>query len=138
MVLAGVYLLVPEISIDNSQTLAIGFGICSALCYAVRNLILKTKVAIYQGFFYDLGAIVGQWEGLLGVALITTAMGHTMFINTFRSFSVTTISILSSVQPVYGIIIGALFMAEIPSWSTLLGGILILFSVVIESIRSYR
>ncbi|NHF59257.1 EamA family transporter [Flavobacteriaceae bacterium TP-CH-4] len=157
LVLAGIYLLVPEISFGNSQTLAIGFGICSALCYAVRNLILKTKVAIYQGsvlmsyqlfitcivlfptyFFYDLGPVVGQWKGLLGVALITTAMGHTMFINTFRSFSVTTISILSSIQPVYGIIIGVLFMAEIPYWSTVLGGILILFSVVIESIRSYR
>ncbi len=157
LVLSGIYLLVPEVDIRNSHTLAIGFGVFSALCYAIRNLILKTKVVDYQGsilmsyqlivttivllpvyFIYDLGTIANQWQGLLGVALITTAMGHTMFINTFKDFSVTTISIISSIQPVYGILIGALLLSEIPSWSTVLGGVLILISVMIESVRSYR
>lgn len=157
LVLFGIYFLVPDFSLDNQNTVAIGYGLFSALCYAIRNLILKTKVDRYQGsllmtyqmvivsivllpayFSYDLNAIGQQWEGLLGVALITTVLGHTMFINCFRHFSVTTVSILSSIQPVYGILIGALFLSELPGWSTVLGGILILASVVVESLRLYR
>lgn len=157
LVLFGIYFLVPDFSFGNQNTIAIGFGLLSALCYAIRNLILKTKVDRYQGsllmtyqmvivslvllpayFFYDLHAIGQQWQGLLGVALITTVLGHTMFINCFRHFSVTTVSILSSIQPVYGILIGALLLSEIPAWTTVLGGILILASVVVESVRSYR
>ncbi|MDT7830327.1 DMT family transporter [Pricia sp. S334] len=157
LVLFGIYYLVPDFNFGNQNTIAIGFGLLSALCYAIRNLILKTKVDRYQGsllmtyqmfivgllllpvfFAYDLNAIGQQWMGLLGVALITTVLGHTMFINCFKHFSVTTVSILSSVQPVYGILIGALFMSEIPGWSTVLGGTLILASVVVESARSYR
>lgn len=157
LVLVGIYFLVPETNLNNSYFIAIGFGIFSAICYAVRNLILKTKVTDYQGsvlmgyqliivsvlllpafFMYDLAEIPGQWKGLLGVALITTALGHTMFINTFKHFSITTISIISSIQPVYGILLGALFLAEIPEWSTVFGGLLILTSVVVESVRSYR
>lgn len=157
LVLAGIYFLVPEIDLSNSHTLAICFGVFSALCYALRNLIMKTKVAAYQGsvlmgyqlaivglllfptyFLYDLTAVSGQWEGLIGVALITTAMGHTMFINTFKHFSITTISIISSIIPVYGIIIGAFFLSEIPTWPTVFGGTLILGAVIVESIRSYK
>ncbi len=157
LVLFGIYFLVPDFSFGHQYTIAIAFGLLSALCYAIRNLILKTKVDRYQGsllmtyqmaivsllllpayFLYDLNVIGQQWEGLLGVALITTVLGHTMFINCFKHFSVTTVSILSSVQPVYGILIGALFLSEIPGWSTVLGGVLILSSVVVESVRSYR
>lgn len=157
LVMFGIFFLIPDFSFGNQNTIAIGFGLLSALCYAVRNLILKTKVDRYQGsllmtyqmvivsllllpayFLYDLYAIGQQWEGLLGVALITTVLGHTMFINCFKHFSVTTVSILSSIQPVYGILIGALLLAEIPAWTTVLGGILILASVVVESVRSYR
>ena len=157
LVLFGVYFLVPEFHFGNQNTVAVGFGLLSALSYTVRNLILKTKTDRYQGstlmtyqmiivsflllpayFVYDLNQMAHQWEGLLGVALITTVLGHTMFINCFKLFSVTTVSILSCVQPVYGIIIGALLLSEIPRWNTIIGGVLILASVVVESFRSYR
>ncbi len=157
LVLFGIYFLVADFSFGNQNTIVIGFGLLSALCYAIRNLILKTKVDRYQGsllmtyqmaivsllllpayFLYDLNSIGQQWQGLLGVALITTALGHTMFINCFKHFSVTTVSILSSIQPVYGILFGALLLSEIPEWTTVIGGILILASVVVESVRSYR
>ncbi|MDO6819201.1 DMT family transporter [Zobellia sp. 1_MG-2023] len=157
LVLCGIYFLVPDFSFENSYTVAIGFGVFSALCYAVRNLILKKQVDTYPGsvlmvyqmaiiclmlapafFYYELEAIPGQWAGLLGLAVVTTVFGHTMFVNCFKYFSITTISILSSIQPVYGILIGALVLSEIPAWSTVIGGCLILTSVIVESVRSYR
>ncbi len=157
LVLFGIYFLVPNFSFDNGHTIAIGIGVFSAFCYAVRNLILKTKVDKYNGsilmtyqmiivtvlllpvyFMYDLVEVSDQWQGLVGLVVITTALGHTMFVNTFKYFSITTVSIISCIQPIYGIIIGALFLSEIPTWTTLLGGTMILISVIIESIRSYR
>lgn len=157
LVLFGIYLLVPDFSFKNEHTVAIGFGLFSALCYAVRNLILKTKVDRYEGsllmtyqmaisgillvpafFMYDLGGVGEYWEALLGLALITTVFGHTMFINCFKYFSITTVSILSSIQPVYGILIGAIALSEIPTLTTIFGGALILTSVIVESVRSYR
>lgn len=157
MVLIGIYLLVPDFSLENSSTVAIGFGLFSAFTYAIRNLILKTKVDKYQGsvlmtyqmgviaafliptfFLYNVGEVVQFTPALLGLALITTVIGHSMFINCFKYFSLTTVSILSCIQPVYGIIIGAIFLSEMPGWSTVIGGCLILASVVLESRRSYR
>jgi len=157
LVLFGIYFLAPEFSLKSSYTLAVILGVFSALCYALRNLILKKRVQNYHGtalmnhqliiififlapflFYADPIPIREQWQPLLILALCTTAIGHTLFLNSFKHFSITTASILSSVQPVYGILIGMFFLREMPSLNTVFGGILILSSVCIESIRSYR
>ncbi len=157
LVLIGIYFLVPDHDAGNSYTLAVGLGVLSAFFYALRNLVLKTKVVKYNGsmlmcyqvgivvlllvpalFFFDLKAIGPQWKALAALAILTTALGHTMFLRSFKHFSITTASIISSVQPVYGILIGAVFLGEIPALQTILGGLLILSSVVIESVLSYK
>tara|TARA_R110002051_G_scaffold307891_1_gene379171 strand:+ start:1383 stop:2243 length:861 start_codon:yes stop_codon:yes gene_type:complete len=157
LVLFGIYFLVPSFDIENKNTLAVVIGIFSALCYALRNILLKTKVASYNGsmlmcyqmgvvglflspmfFTVEMESILQQWQGIAALALITTAIGHTLFLNSFKHFSITTVSILSSVQPVFGILIGAFLLNEIPTLNTLIGGTLILGSVVIESIRSSK
>lgn len=157
LVLTGMFFLSPSLDFENEYTIAIGFGVFSALAYALRNILLKKKVAKYNGsmlmtyqtgivgillfpFLFTISSeiILSQWEALVALAVLTTAIGHTMFLMTFKHFNITTVSILSSVQPVYGIIIGAIFLSEIPKGTTILGGILILSSVVIESIRSKK
>jgi len=157
LVLLGICFLVPDFDIHNSNTLAVAVGVFSALLYALRNLILKTKVETYNGsmlmcyqmgvigfillptlFTVEFNTVLLQWQGILALALLTTAIGHTLFLNSFRHFSITTVSILGSVQPVFGIIIGAILLKEIPAMNTIFGGILILSSVVIESVRSYK
>ncbi len=164
LVLCGIYFLVPDFDspagragIDNSYTLAVGVGVLSALLYALRNLILKTKVGNYDGSMlmcYQMGVVAillmpalfqtnieamgSQLPSILILAILTTAIGHTLFLKTFKHFSITTASIISSVQPIYGILIGWLFLAELPSAATIIGGILILSAVVVESVRTYR
>ena len=49
MVLVGIYILSPEFNIENSYVKGLLFGILSALCYALRNLILKRHVKNYNG-----------------------------------------------------------------------------------------
>lgn len=157
LVLTGMYFLSPTLNFEDSYTIAIGFGVFSALAYALRNILLKKKVSKYNGsmlmtyqtaivgvllfpflFTVTSEAIVAQWHVLVALAILTTAIGHTLFLMTFKHFNITTVSILSSIQPVYGIIIGAIFLSEIPRGTTIIGGILILSSVVIESIRSKK
>lgn len=157
LVLCGIYFLTPDFDFGNSATIAIGMGVLSALFYALRNIILKSKTAYYHGsmlmvyqtgiiglillpalFFVDAQTILKQWEGIMALAVLTTALGHTLFLMTFKHFSITSVSIMSSIQPVYGIIIGAIFLSEIPATTTIVGGIFILGSVVIESIRTSR
>ena len=157
LVLCGIYFLTPDFDFGNSATIAIGMGVLSALFYALRNIILKSKTAYYHGsmlmvyqtgiiglillpamFFIDAQTILKQWEGIIALAVLTTALGHTLFLMTFKHFSITSVSIMSSIQPVYGIIIGAIFLSEIPATTTIVGGIFILGSVVIESIRTSR
>lgn len=156
LVLCGIYFLVPDFDLENSHTFAVGLGMLSAFFYALRNVIMKQKVATYDGsllmcyqsgvvgilllpalFFFDLTSMMTQWPALVTLAVLTTAVGHTLFLRSFKNFSITTASIISSIQPVYGILLGALFLQEIPALSTVIGGLLILSAVVVESRRSY-
>jgi len=157
LVLAGIYLLNPTFGGSNSYTLAIAIGVLSAVLYSLRNILLKKRVGQYNGsslmcfqlgiiavvlspFFLsnEIGNIPNQLPWIFTLALLTTAIGHTLFLGCFKYFSITTISILSSIQPIYGIILGAIFLEEIPSLVTVFGGLLILSAVAIESLRTHK
>jgi len=157
LVLLGIYILVPELNYQNTYVKGILFGILSALLYALRTLILKSHVPNYNGtmlmfyqllivsiallpilFYYGSSNIETQFPYVILLALLTTAIGHTLFIKSLKYFSVSTASIISSMQPIYAIILAYLFLKEIPTWNTFLGGLLILATVVIESVRSKK
>ncbi len=105
------------------------------MCFQLVVIVLVMSPVF---LIYELNNLSSQWQWVVVLAVLTTAIGHTLFLNSFKHFSITTASILSSVQPVFGIIIAALFLNEIPTMMTILGGLLILSSVVIESVRSYQ
>lgn len=157
MVLSGLYILTPEFNIESSQVKGILFGVFSAFCYAIRILILKQHVANYNGimlmfyqtviitvlllptlFFMDLSGLQNQFPFLFLLAFITTAVGHSLMLHSLKFFSASTASIISSLQPVFGIILAFFFLQETPLKNTYIGGSLILLTVVIESIRSKK
>jgi drug/metabolite transporter (DMT)-like permease len=157
MVLAGIYILSPDFNIENSYIKGLLFGLLSALCYAIRNLILKRHIKHYNGtvlmlhqtimltillvpvmFIMDTSTIKTQFPYVIILALLTTAIGHSLFIHSLKYFSVTTASIVVSLQPILGIILAFIFLKEIPTLNTFIGGSLILATVVIESIRSKK
>ncbi|WP_298901420.1 DMT family transporter [uncultured Psychroserpens sp.] len=157
LVLVGIYFLAPEFDLESAQLKGVLFGILSAICFAIRTLMLKQHTPKYNGtmlmfyqvlilsavlvpFLFTLGtsAIETQFPYVILLALLTTAIGHTMFINSLKYFKVSTASIIASTQPVFGIIIAFFFLNEIPSWNTYLGGALIISTVLIESMRSKR
>ncbi|ARV09891.1 EamA family transporter [Winogradskyella sp. PC-19] len=157
MVLTGIYILAPEFNLESSQLQGVLFGVLSAFCYALRILILKGEVKKYNStmlMFYQVAIIAillvpilffestvnikTQYPYVIILALLTTAIGHTMFVNSLKYFKASTASIIGSLQPIFGIIIAFLFLNEIPTLNTFFGGSLILATVIIESIRSKK
>ena len=157
LVLLGIYLLTPEVNLENNYTKGILLGLLSALFYALRNVLLKSKVTTYDGsmlmfyqlvalsiillptlFFFEIAPTGNEMIAILTLALLTTAIGHTLFVKSFKNFSISSVSIMSSIQPIYGIILAVLFLNELPTFTTVLGGVLILSTVLIESIVSAR
>tara|TARA_B100000809_G_C15136666_1_gene530915 strand:- start:3723 stop:4592 length:870 start_codon:yes stop_codon:yes gene_type:complete len=157
LVLIGVYFLAPDFDIESAQLKGVLFGLFSAICYAIRTLMLKQHISTYNGstlMFYQVlilaivllpvlpilgtSEIKTQFPYVIVLALVTTAIGHTMFVHSLKYFKVSTASIIGSTQPIFGIIIAFLFLNEIPTWNTFIGGSLIISTVVIESIRSKK
>ena len=157
IVLLGIYILAPEFNLESSHVQGIGLGLISALCYSLRILIMKQHVAKYNGtmlmfyqvllitillvptlFLMDTSSIKTQYPYVLLLALLTTAIGHTLMVQKFNYFSVSTASIISSIQPIFGIILAFFFLSEIPTLQTFFGGLLILSTVIIESVRSRK
>ena len=157
MVLVGIYFLVPDFDLQNDDFKAVGFGIFSAFCYALRNIILKRKINRYDGsllmvyqllvisvflspfaFVLDSSKVIDYLPATIVLALLTTSIGHTLFLHSLKHFSTVTASIVSCAQPVYGIIIGMIFLHEYPAVNTIIGGGIIIFTVIIESLRVYK
>ena len=132
-------------------------GLISSVFYALRNILLKKKITHYHGsvlmfyqmlivilvlwpvfFVFEMNPSSNDWSALIILALVTTSIGHTLFVMSFKNFSVSTASIMSSVQPIYGILFGMFFLGEIPASKTIIGGILIISTVVIESYQSHK
>ncbi|MEA3420281.1 MAG: DMT family transporter, partial [Acidobacteriota bacterium] len=61
---------------------------------------------------------------ILGV--LCTAGAHTLFIEGMKQIKAQTASIIHSLEPVYGIVFAFLFLQEMPSQRTILGGVIIL------------
>jgi drug/metabolite transporter (DMT)-like permease len=156
LTLIGIYFLVPDTGLTEKNTLAICLGVLSALCYSLRNILMKSPIRQYDGTYLMFVQVTisflvllpfiahrgyenihEQWMEILFLAVFTTVIGHTLFLLSFRKFSISTASIMSCTQPVYGIILGVIFLQEYPAWSTYLGGTLILTAVVFEA-KKYR
>lgn len=157
MILLGIYLLSPDFDLENSHFVGVLFGLFSAVFYALRNLIIKKHASSYNGgiimfyqlaivtvlmipvmFFMDTSGVETYYPYLLIIGLVTTALGHTLFVRGLKNFTATTASIVSSMQPIFGIITGFIFLNEIPSANTYFGGGLILTTVIIESFISKK
>ena len=154
LIIIGIYFLAPSLDIKNASTQGLLMGLFSAFTFSLRNIFLKKKIDAFKGsmlMFYQMVItfflliptfiIYGKEDVrpklpyICALAILTT-IGHTFFINSFRYFNISTVSILSSIQPLLGIVLGVLFLSEIPNERSIIGGVLILLTVIIESRKS--
>lgn len=154
MVLFGVYLLAPSFSFESDSFVGICFGVLSAVFFAVRNILVKSNAKNYDQaalmfnqlsitaillaplflFLDGSNAITFLPETIL-LAVVTTAIGHTLFVFSLKNFSASSASLMSSLQPLYGIVFAIFLLGEFPSLNTVLGGLVIIATVVVESLR---
>ena len=154
LIIIGIFFLAPSLDIKNISTRGLLMGLFSAFTYSLRNILLKKKIDAFKGsmlMFYQMVItfvmliptfVIYEKEDVtlqlpyIGALAILTTIGHTLFINSFRYFNISTISILSSIQPLLGIALGVIFLSEIPNEHSIIGGLLILLTVIIESQKS--
>lgn len=157
----GVFFLVPDFDLTNDVTLGVVIGVVSAIAYSLRNIMLKLHVQNHSGITLMFMQVVGlsvllspvfllgdvtlqldmiivDWWKLLTLGLFTTALGHTLFVVSFKNFSITVISILSTLTPLIGIGLGYLFLDELPQGNVWIGGFLISVAVLVESVKSAK
>ena len=151
-VLFGIYLIVPEFSLNNDTTLGIFWGVLSALFFALRNIVqghyFKGYTAKHSLFYQTLVTFIVllpfsfevipqvtniQWGQLLVLGLFFTAVPHTLFAFSLLNLKAKTVSLVACVQVVYATIFAALVLSEWPQLSTAIGGLIVVSAAMYES-----
>lgn len=156
-VVLGVYLMVPEFSLDDATTQGLLWGMLSALLYAVRNVIQRHHFYGYSGgtaLFYQVAVVLvvtapflsgasrqlpaTGWALLVLLGVVFTAVPHTLFANALLRHSAVSVSLINCLQVVYATVFAAIVLSELPGSRTIIGGGLIIGAAAFESVRSAR
>jgi len=143
--LLGVFLIVPKFDVQNSTYVGVLWGVFSGFTFSLLTIInrkLAQKhssliIAFNQNFFSTLflvpvllfikpGLTLRNLWLLIILGVVCTALSHTLFIKGMKNVKAQTASLIHTLEPVYGIIFAFLFLKEVPSSRTLLGGAVIL------------
>ncbi len=156
VVFSAVLIMTPEISLSNTTTQGIMLGIVSGLFFMARNLMTRKYIQEYSGstlMFWQV-TVTGivllplvalsekaeyspQTIGLLLLlGTVFTALPQTLFSASFKSLSAKTVSILATLLPFYGALLGYLVHAEQVTSRTALGGLIILTCVIFETVKN--
>lgn len=157
VVLIGIALIVPDVSLQNDVTLGIVVGIASALLYSLRNLIHRRYFSHYSGahamalqtlviilclvlFTSDqimqMSAQTAVYLVLLGS--IFTALPHALIASSLKHLRAKTFSLIACAQPLYGVGFAYVLLHEKPDWQTLIGGLLVISAAVYETINAQK
>ena len=158
LVTIGLVMLVPELSMSNPTVRGLGLGIVSGFTFALLAVMNRrwvgsrtaSDIAFWQNLLAALTlvpfAMAAPWEiGVIGareimllivLGLFCTALAHTLFISGLAVATAHTASVIAALEPVYGIVLALLFLGEVPSPRTILGGMLIVAAAVIATRRS--
>jgi len=152
IVLIGIFLLIPEISLGNQVTLGIATGVVSAFFFALRNILHKNYFSHYSGphtmlyqtlvaclmlaIFVDVPPMAVtnyDWALILLVGVVFTAMPHALFASSLRHLSATTAGLISCLQPLYGSVLAFLLLNERVNMLTIIGGLLVISAALFET-----
>ncbi len=155
--LGGVFLIVPRFALTDlvfrGVLWGLGAGLGFALLTVMNRRFSQTYPSLTVAFFQDGFATLFLLPFLFGfrsevkthdlclliiLGVICTAGSHTLFIQGMKKIRAQTASLISSLEPVYGIIFAYFLLRESPSVRTLLGGAVILGAVLAVSWRAAR
>lgn len=154
---AGVMFVIPDFHTGNEMTVGAMYGILSSLSYAVLSILNRKYVKEYKGvviafyeqlvslivllpFFFIMEPVFTRKDIFLLILLGTvfTGITHTLFINSLKDIKTQTAGIISSLEPLYGIILSIFLLNEVPSVKEIAGGLLILGTVFYSTIKNLK
>jgi drug/metabolite transporter (DMT)-like permease len=152
-VLFGIYLIVPDFSMDDETVIGVITGVFSAFMIALRNIMQRRYFSTYsasQALFYQTlivalllfaftdtgfsGVENEQWWLLLLLGVIFTALPHTLFTHGLLYLKAKTASLIACVQVVYSALFAALFLGEWLTWNVAVGGLIVVSAAMYESL----
>jgi drug/metabolite transporter (DMT)-like permease len=156
LILPGIYLLVPSFTFQNQTTLGVFWGVLSGATFALLSVTNRglgerypsLVISLYQDGVATLLLLPALFLGsgntqlwtprelliLLFLGVFCTALAHTLFIASLRSMTAQSASLVASLEPVWGIVFGIVLLHELPTLTTLLGGILIVGAVMLPAL----
>lgn len=145
LLLIGVFITIPEFSLENQTTHGIIWGMICSITYAVLTLANRYFAAKYDGkliclyeqgtaaivllpvlFVIEFQMRVQDAAGILFIGCICTAFAYTLFVSAQQKVKAQTAGLISGLETVYGIVYAFLFLREIPSVREIIGGMIIL------------
>lgn len=153
----GIIFVVPQFNLENNSTQGVLWGIGSGFSYAILSMLNKKFVSEYSGeviafyeqffaalvlapFFFFQRPVVSSREILLLVllGLAFTGVPHSLFINSLKTIKTQTAGIISCLEPVYGIFFAAVFLQESVGFREIVGGLIVLSTVLYTTIKVNR
>ncbi|GHO94493.1 hypothetical protein KSF_045410 [Reticulibacter mediterranei] len=156
LILPGIYLLVPSFTFQNQTTLGVFWGVLSGATFALLSVTNRglgerypsLVISLYQDGVATLLLLPALFLGsgnaqlwtprelliLLFLGVFCTALAHTLFIASLRSMTAQSASLVASLEPVWGIVFGIILLQELPTLTTLLGGVLIVGAVMLPAL----
>ena len=156
VVALGLTLLVPDFSWSSRIVQGLAWGLVSGFTFAllaVRNRAWVSRIgpitlALWQNGFaalWLLGLVASTFDNfvitgrelvlIVVLGVVCTALAHTLFIASLLRVPAATASVVSVLEPVYGIALAALLQGEIPDARTLAGGALIVLAALLATRR---
>lgn len=150
LVVGGLALVVPDWHFGSQVAVAAGLGIGSGFSFALLTLVNRRLTTVLDPLLVvavqtgvaglvllplaggHLGRVSGSdwlWLGLLGV--LFTAVAHGCFTASLTGVRLSTVGVTTALEPVYGVVLAALFLGERPGFIMCLGGGLIIAGAVL-------
>ncbi|MBI1773691.1 MAG: DMT family transporter [Burkholderiales bacterium] len=153
-VVVGMVVMVSATSWGDGAVYALGLGILSGFSFALLAMVNRWqgghtppfKLAFFQNgvaaiFLLPLILVTGDlagnsaqtWSGLILLGAVFTAFSHCLFMFSLRHLSTSFASTITSLEPVYGMLLAFLFLQETPGMRELTGAFIILVAAAYGS-----
>ena len=155
-VVLGLILVIPSLDFQNNITQGAFWGTISGFTFAVLSILNRKYVGTYPSmvivcyqnwmatlilfpflFFEDVSLQPADFLLLAILGIFCTALAHALFIRSLVHIKTQLASITACLEPVYGIIFAFVLLDEIPALRTILGGSIILVTIVIASMKRH-
>lgn len=155
-VVLGLILVIPSLDFQNNITQGAFWGTISGFTFAVLSILNRKYVSTYPSmvivcyqnwmatlilfpflFFEDVSPQPTDFLLLAMLGIFCTALAHVLFIKSLVHIKTQLASITACLEPVYGIIFAFVLLDESPALRTILGGSIILVTIVIASVKRH-